>query len=372
MADDGHTSFPGGGKIAGLALLLVAVVALIVKGPWAGPAPADAPDLALLQDLGTGAAAPLDDLERRLGGPAGDDPVDLLDLPAGGPPARPAATSAPAGGMDIPGDEPGPGGLDLPGDRPVASPTPVASATPGGLDIPDEPASPIPVPTRAPTASPVATRAPTTPPASQALRPVDAGKLFAAYQAGDHAYLESVMRDSALETAGRALGLVLAALLPDAPVDHSFYEIFEGTREPFELRETSAYALLQRKKAEFPGYLVRVLGRPAVRAGEDRQTARLVLLSFAADRWLQDGQALDQVGTELMREARAGSPVAAAALSFALAPGQPLAEDRDRLEALAGEQPVISENLRRFYEAMVERGQAQYRPALERLQTAGL
>lgn len=352
MAEDGN-SFPGGGKIAGLALLLVAVVVLIVKGPWSAPAPADAPDLALLQDLGTDAGAPLDDLERRLGS-GEDDPVDLLDLPGDTPTARPAATGSPTSG-----------GLDLPGDA-----RPMASAPPAGLDIPEDPTPEIPVPTRAPTRPPTA--APTAPPTARPLGPVDGAKLIAAYQAGDHAYLESVIRDPALETPGRAMGVALAALLPNAPVDQSLYEIFEGTTEPLELRETAAYALLGRSGADFPAYLVRVLGRPRVRAGDDRTTGRLVLLAFAADRWIHDGAALDAVGSDLIREARGGSPVAAAALSFGLAPDRPLVEERDRLEALAKDHPAISGNLKRFYETMVSRGRADYRPALERLQAAGL
>lgn len=312
------TRFPGGKKIAGLVVLVVVLMGMLF---W-NPSRDDEGLPPELQGIGD-SATNLDRLTEELGlgdlgDLSGDAPVDLAGLPSG------AGVSPSSPGESVPGAE-----------------------------------TPIPVPT-----PPVAT--PLAPP--RVLREIDHEKVRAAFLAGDAVYLASVFRDETYRLPGRNYVLTLASLLEDDAVEAPLQEVFEGTGEPFSLRETAAYGLMTRDPLDFAAYLLRVLGRPAVASGQDGTMSRLVVLSFFLDRWAQGGKALDLVGDKLMELARRGSVTANAALSFGLS------GEGDRSALLAqlrnfDRNPTVSDNLQAFYEVMVGQGRQEFAGALESLRS---
>lgn len=327
----GAAIFPGGRQIVALVGALIVVLALLVWRPGSSD---EVPGQELLAGLGD-ADNSLDALKGSLGGASGPGMDEPLDLDAGGgyDPGEPD-------GIDLPGD---PVGLDLPGD---------------GGDLPDLP--PRVDGRAAPAADPPAARA-----AASGGAAGDA-RLLEAHAAGDSARLIAAARDGARAIDDRVLALTLASDHPDAAVSEALHELFESADEDFAIRESALYALLERDPAGFPDYLVRVMARPRVKSGEDEETARLLKAGFYGDRWVHGGAALDRVADRVMAMARAGSPTALAVLSFALAPERPLAADRELLEAGADE-PLVSENLARFYRAMISRGRTEFAEPLARL-----
>lgn len=243
-----------------------------------------------------------------------------------------------------------------------------------GLDGPIDLDAPLdlggPTSRPAPSRDPVDTRARPDlgdPAAASGGREVDHEALWAAHARGDAEALAEVAIDPSYRDAGRSFALSLLATIRRSPVPETLVDLLEDAREAFEVREGAVYGLLEVQGEDFGEYLALVAERPKVASGADPEMARLVVLGFHADQVMGNGAALGAAAPRLMRAVRDGSQTARRALSFALAAPEP---GREELAALEEDptQPVVSENLLRFYRRQVEAGKDEYAARLAELE----
>lgn len=342
--------------IAGLTLVLLVLLAVLVWEPVPAPqTDARAPGLEGVSASGL----ELDSLERDLDFSSGSAASLLGPDPSEGPPtpapdsvASPTPQATDFGSASTSMEDlsrelgetslPAEGATENPADllsEPSPSPTPMASPPPQAAPTPNFPARFPPIPWI---------------------------RILADVKAGDYKDLKSLALDETQSERTRELALQLASQISETNLRQTLYDLLEDDKSPFLVRETAAYTLVEKEPILFSQYLTKVLDRPRVSRGEDSSWTRLLALSFYSDQKVNDGLMMDEVGDVLLELARAKNEAAVEVLSLALGASMKVERSLGLLESFQ-DNPLVRQNLRRYYSAKVEGGEEKFAARLKRL-----